>query len=116
MWLLLWLVVLVFGVALTTHATARELAAVGDRRLPWWRQSPHVPAGLRWGRGLGTGVVLLGVFGIRETTDLGFSTVVVFFAVGAAQCGQIAWHNRRAARLAAHAPDPTDSTDRARAS
>ncbi|WP_285062261.1 hypothetical protein [Frigoribacterium sp. ME-P-080] len=99
MWLLLWLVVLVFGAALTTNATARELAAVGDRRFPWWRQSPHTPAGLRWGRGLGTGMTLLGVFGIRETTDLGFSTVVVFLAVAAAQCGQIAWHNRRVARL-----------------
>jgi hypothetical protein len=99
MWLLLWLVVLVFGVALSTNATARELAAAGDHRFPWWRQSPHTPGGLRWGRGLGTGVTLLGVFGIRETTDLGFSTVVVFLAVAAAQCGQIAWHNRRIARL-----------------
>jgi len=116
MWLLLWLVVLVFGVALSTHATARELAAVGDRRFPWWRQSPHVPPGLRWGRALGTGVILLGVFGIRETTDLGFSTVVVFLAVAAAQCGQIAWHNRRVAGLAGLEHDPTDGTDPARAS
>jgi hypothetical protein len=113
MWLLLWLVVLVFGVALSTDAMARELASVGDHRFPWWRQSPHTPAGLRWGRGLGTGVTLLGVFGIRETTDLGFSTVVVFLAVTAAQCGQIAWHNRRVARLAVTESGEAEASARA---
>ena len=113
MWLLLWLVVLVFGAALSTSATTRELATVGDHRFPWWRQSPHTPPGIRWARGFGTGVTLLGVFGIRETTDLGFSTVVVFLAVAAAQCGQIAWHNRRVARLAPAEPGAAEVPSRA---
>ena len=116
MWSVLCLVVLVFGVALSANTMARELATAGDQRFPWWKQSTTTPAGLRWGRSLGVGVTLLAVFGLREAADLGFASTLVFVAVAVSQFAQIAWHNRRVARLAATVDGPASDAPVSRAS